>query len=215
MPTPGKIKVLVTGFGPFPGMHSNPSGDLLDPIEQRHIRLCPKIQLKTALIPTSWAAVEQFSSGTLAEFDPDIALHFGVHSRAASLRVEKLARNCTSTQADAAGETAPRHCVIDGAPQTLKSTLDTERLVTELRARNLPAQSSMNAGRYICNALLFASLHHAEKRPSQRQTGFIHIPPLNARGLDSMTLLKGAEVIISHCVGAHIHRTLTKAGGGG
>jgi len=215
MPTQEKIKLLVTGFGPFPGMHSNPSADLLDPIEQRHIRLCPKVQLKTALIPTSWAAVEQFSSGTLAEFDPDIALHFGVHSQTESLRVEKLARNCTNTHADAVGESAPRHCVIDGAPQSLKSTLDTQRLVTELRARNMPAQSSMTAGRYICNALLFASLHHAEKRPLQRQTGFIHIPPLNGRGMDSMTLLKSAEIIISHCVGVHIHQALTKTGVGG
>jgi pyroglutamyl-peptidase len=211
MPVLKKIKVLVTGFGPFPGMRSNPSGDLLRWIEERHIRLSRNIQLETATIPTRWNEVEHFTSGMLSEFDPDIALHFGVHSRATILRVEKLARNCSSTQADAAGEIATHHCVIDGAPQTLKSTLDTDKLVTELRARGLPAQSSTNAGRYICNALLFASLHQAEKRPLKRETGFIHIPQINAHGMDRNLVLKGAEVIISHCVRTHIHQTLMRA----
>lgn len=215
MPAPEKIKILVTGFGPFPGVHSNPSEKLLGWIEEQHVWPMSKVRLKTALIPTNWSAVEQFSSHTLAELDPDIVLHFGVHARANSLRVEKLARNCTCTQADALGKVAPHHCVIERAPQTLKSKIEPERLVTALRARGLPAKSSTNAGRYLCNALLFASLYQAEKRASPRQTGFIHIPPLNARGLDKNALLKCAKIAIGHCVSKHIHETLMHAGADG
>ena len=77
MPAPEKIKILVTGFGPFPGVHSNPSEKLLGWIEEQHVWPMSKVRLKTALIPTNWSAVEQFSSHTLAELDPDIVLHFG------------------------------------------------------------------------------------------------------------------------------------------
>jgi pyroglutamyl-peptidase len=202
------IKVLVTGFGPFPGVHSNPSSDLLDQIENRKARSGSRVKLKTVLIPTRWDAVEKFTTETLAEFNPDIALHFGVHSRAKRLHVESRARNCTCTHADASGKIAACHCVVDGAPRTLKSTLETQKLVSRLNACGLPAQSSTNAGRYLCNALLFASLYQAGGTISQRQTGFIHIPPSPAQAMKNNAVLKCAELILSHCVARHIRQTL-------
>ena len=211
MPALERIKVLVTGFGRFPGQHSNPSETLLRWIEERHIRPSPNVRLKTELVPTRWSAVNQFATGCLAEFDPDIALHFGVHSRAIGLSVEKLARNCTCTHSDASGEAAPPHCVKGNAPQTLKSTIETQKLVAQLRARGLPAQISTNAGRYLCNALLFASLYQSRNRVSPRQTGFIHIPPLNANGMDRSALSKAVQIALSHCVGRHIHKKLVRS----
>ncbi len=215
MPAAEKIKILITGFGPFPGQHSNPSEKLLGWIEQQHIRPGLKVQLTTELVPTSWSAVEQFASGRLAEIDPDIALHFGVHSRAAGICVETVARNCTCTHADASGEAAPRHCIQENAPQTLNSTIDTQILVTKLRRRGLPARSSANAGRYLCNALLFASLYQSRKRASPRQTGFIHIPPLNANGVSKDALLHAVKIAIDRCVSRHIHKALVREETGG
>jgi pyroglutamyl-peptidase len=212
MPSPAKIKVLVTGFGPFPGMYSNPSSSLMSWIEQRSNQLTPEVQLETVIIPTCWSEVDRFTSRTLADIDPDIALHFGVHSCSKIIRIEQLARNCTSTQADAMGKTATRTCVVGGAPQILKSTLSTKKLVTKLVKRKLPAQCSSNAGRYLCNALLFASLNQEKLRSTPRQTGFIHIPPLNAQGIKQVTLFKTAELIIAHCISRHTYQTLLRAG---
>ena len=215
MPSHKSIKVLITGFGPFPGQHSNPSEKLLRWLEVQNIQLGQRVQLRTELIPTRWTAVEKFASGCLAEFDPDIALHFGVHSRNSGLCVEKLARNCTCTHADASGEPAPRQCVKVNAPQTLKSTIEPQKLVTKLQTRGLPAQSSTNAGRYLCNALLFASLYQGRKRALQRQTGFIHIPRLNAHGITKDALLKAVKITLKHCVSQHIHKTRMREETGG
>lgn len=215
MPQIKKIRVLVTGFGPFPGVRSNPSETLLELIGRRKIRQSGRIELQSALIPTFWREIEKFTSGTLAEFDPDIAVHFGVHSRATGLRIEQLARNCTCPHADASGARTPRHRVVDAAPRSLKSTLDTHRLVSKLNALGLPAQCSGDAGRYLCNALLFASLHQAAARPAPRQTGFIHIPKTQPSLLQNGALLKGAALIIEHCVARHIHRTLSEKASGG
>ncbi len=215
MPPIEKIKVLVTGFGPFPGVRSNPSGDMLGLIERRLVRFGNRATLQTAVIPTNWNDVETFTSGTLAAFDPDIAIHFGVHSCATGLRVEKLAQNCTCSQADASGKGSPRHCVVERAPRALKSTLETQKLVSKLTARGLPAHSSTNAGRYLCNALLFASLYQAGGRSAPRQTGFIHIPPSRDRAMQKSAVLNGAELIIGHCIARQIHQSLTTKASGG
>jgi pyroglutamyl-peptidase len=101
------------------------------------------------------------------------------------------------------------------APRTLKSTIETKKLVTELRARGIPAQCSANAGRYLCNALLFASLYQSKKRAFPRQTVFIHIPPLNAGGVGKNTLLKAVKIAVNRCVSQHIHKSLMQEETGG
>jgi pyroglutamyl-peptidase len=101
------------------------------------------------------------------------------------------------------------------APQTLKSTIETQKLITKLRARGLPAQSSTNAGRYLCNALLFASLYQGRKRALHRQTGFIHIPRLNTHGINKDALLKAVKISLNHCVSQHIHKMLMREETGG
>ena len=101
MPDPTPIRILVTGFGAFPGVMSNPSEALLGWIGQRLGRLPGDATLETALIPATWEAVERLTSQLLANFDPDIALHFGLHRRAAGFRVETLARNCATVRSSA------------------------------------------------------------------------------------------------------------------
>lgn len=181
-------------------------------IERCGTRRIPGVQLETVIISTCWSEIERFTSGTLADIDPDISLHFGVDSRSRTMRIEQLARNCTSTQADARGNSATRPCVVEGAPQFLKSTLATKKLVTILRKRKLPVQCSSDAGRYLCNALLFSSLSQGKFRSTPRQTGFIHIPPLNTQGINQEIIFKTAELIIAHCISRHTYQTLVRAG---
>jgi pyrrolidone-carboxylate peptidase len=49
-----------------------------------------------------------------------------------------------------------------------------------LRLAGLPVYHSSDAGRYLCNATLYSSLHEALSLPERDrpQVGFIHIPAL-------------------------------------
>jgi pyroglutamyl-peptidase len=185
-------------------------------IDARRERFAADVELRTAIIPTSWEAAVQFAHGTLANFDPDIALLFGIHHQASGFRIEKRARNFTGTQADNDGKRRSNSRLAANAPHILHATLNADKLATCLLLRNLPAATSTDAGGYLCNALLFLSLNQGVSRPRIRQTGFIHIPPLATPlrakfgRFDKNTLIAGTEAIIDHCVGTH--RYLARTG---
>lgn len=213
MPDPRPIRILVTGFGAFPGVRSNPSELLLQWIGERRARLPAHIALETALIPATWDATQRFASEQLAGFDPHIALHFGVQKHASGFRIETMARNCACSHADAQGRRYRPGELVCGAPHALRATLGAEKLAAKLRARLHCATTSPSAGRYLCNMLFYLSLHQSAGNARTRQTGFIHIPPIrpaqipsrNEKGriFNKETLLAGTEVILDHCIGAH------------
>lgn len=210
------MKILVTGFGPFPGVHENPSEDLVRQLGLGRPTLPPEITLQTAVIPTSWAEVERFVAEDLAAFDPDIALHLGVASRARGFRIEHLAHNTANTAADCEGKRFTRSRLANETPSKLRATIDAKKVVQQLRQRGLVACISRDAGRYMCNMLLFLSLAQSEGRKPPRETGFVHIPllkgrPHHAGDLDMAGLLMGTQIILNHCIGVQrrlnrIHR---------
>lgn len=203
MDSAGAIRVLVTGFGPFPGVLSNPSGALIEFIRRGQYRAPGGISLETALIPASWEAVPNCVDQEMARANPDIALHFGVSSRAKGFQIEQLARNTASTMADCDGKLFSKSCLVRSAPATLSSSYDAQALVQKLQQRGFPAQTSRNAGRYLCNMLLFKSLLRAQASGNPAQCGFIHIPPLTRGYIGMSDLVSGLDVILRHCVQRH------------
>lgn len=203
MDSAGAIRVLVTGFGPFPGVPSNPSGALIELIRRGQYRTPSGINLETALIPASWEIVPNYVDREMVRTNPDIALHFGVSSRAKGFQIEQLARNTASTMADCNGMTYIRSCLVRSAPPTLRSSFDAQALAQKLRQRGLPAQTSRNAGRYLCNMLLFKSLLRAQASGNPAQCGFIHIPPLTRGYIGMSELVSGLDIILRHCVQRH------------
>ena len=210
------IRVLLTGFGPFPGVHSNLSGDFLEAFERRFSSVGEHVQLRTEVLDTSWTAPSDFARDELTDHDPHIALHFGVHRRAGGFRIETRAQNRASPHADVNGKVFGRSSLMPDAPSVLRSNLPAARLVQSLRARGLPAAPSQDAGRYLCNMLLYHSLLQSKDSSPARQTGFIHIPHVAApvrhaprkrgRVFDMATLLSGAEIIVNQCIIEHRRR---------
>jgi pyroglutamyl-peptidase len=106
-------------------------------------------------------------------------VHFGVSARARGFVIETRAVNQTSHRADCEGAEAAGRCVRANAAASMASTLPTARLVQRLRAEGLPATLSVDAGRYLCNTVLFESLMLCAAHGT-RVAGFVHIPPLPA-----------------------------------
>ena len=77
-----RITVLITGFGPFPGVPVNATMRLLPELARAAPKRFPDVQFAVEVLPTEWAAAPRRLQQLLAEVEPDIALHFGVSSRA-------------------------------------------------------------------------------------------------------------------------------------
>ncbi|MEE8531463.1 MAG: hypothetical protein V3S34_04555, partial [Hyphomicrobium sp.] len=91
-------------------------------------------------------------------------------------QVELIGRNVRGNQKDAAGETPATKCIVEDGPALLASTLPAEYILARLFKLKLPCRASINAGDYLCNALLYHSLNIARDMPQPFVAGFIHVP---------------------------------------
>ncbi|GJE58480.1 pyroglutamyl-peptidase I family protein [Methylobacterium trifolii] len=150
--------LLVTGFGPFPGMPDNPSARLARCLGTSvRLRLGLGRPPRVLVLPTAYAAIPADLMPALAE-GPGAVLMFGVASRARRMRVEGLARNRGSLlYPDASGRPAARLALDPGGPPARRSTMARQALAI-LRRHGLSVLPSNDAGRYLCNASYFAAL---------------------------------------------------------
>lgn len=169
-------RVLVTGFGPFPGVPHNPTADLIGWLEDGGAAHCRGAEITTAVLPVQWQAGATRMLDLLQAHAPDVLLQFGASRRATGFRVEQWARNRTSFHPDAGGQRAPGHEVRAGAPRTLRASLPAPRLVIQLQGLGLPAIASTDAGGYLCNAMYFLSLEHIQRSRWPTLCQFVHIP---------------------------------------
>ncbi|MCC6946863.1 MAG: pyroglutamyl-peptidase I [Bradyrhizobiaceae bacterium] len=173
---------LVIGFGPFPGAPRNPSADLVRALAKRRRPALAETRLVSAVLPTTYAAVEKNLPDLLRTHDPDVVLFFGLASRTNYVRVETRAVNAAMrVHPDAARRVFGLRPFLPGAPAELRVRAPMQRLLAAVRSAKVPARLSRDAGRYICNASLFAALN--ESRTSNRPplAAFIHIPAPRGR----------------------------------
>ncbi|WP_280137226.1 peptidase C15 [Methylobacterium sp. Leaf108] len=162
--------LLVTGFGPFPGMPVNPSAILA-----RRLAAHPRLRRLAVspyvlILPTAYAAIATHLEPALAA-RPCAILMIGVAARARRVRVESRAVNRASRLfPDASGRVSARLCLEPMGPAARTSPV-AAFVLRRLRERGVAAIASRNAGRYLCNATYFRALH------AGCPVVFLHVPP--------------------------------------
>ena len=178
----GRTAVLITGFGPFPGVPVNATMQLLPELARTAPRRFPDVQFAFEVLPTEWAAAPRRLQQLLTEIEPDLALHFGVSSRARGFEIETRARNACAAMPDASGAPPADEALWKEGADHLPVSLPVHYIVMRLRRLGIAAFASRDAGAYLCNAALYHSLVCAKDEPaSGRRVGFVHIPATLAR----------------------------------
>ena len=175
---PATIKLLLTGFGPFPGAPMNPSGPLIRALK-RKLRSRPGIQVDTHVFRTTYAAVDRSLPRLLERQQPDALLMFGLAMRSRGFRVETQARNRICRSPDAAGVVPDRRKIAEGAPRTQPIRAPKATLLRAAKSGALPARLSVNAGDYLCNYLYWRALESIRRSGRPIRAAFIHVPPLD------------------------------------
>jgi pyroglutamyl-peptidase len=174
--------VLLTGFGPFPGVPVNATMRLVPELAARAARAFPDVRFAAEILATEWRTGPQRLADLVREIKPDLILHFGVSSRARGFEIEQRASNACQVTPDAAGALPAAACLSAGGADHLRATLPVAHLVQALRRRGIPAFASRDAGGYLCNAVLYHSLDLAAADASDdRRVGFVHVPASLAR----------------------------------
>ncbi|SFJ54276.1 pyroglutamyl-peptidase [Planctomicrobium piriforme] len=171
------MRVLVTGFPPFPGRPENPSQRLVQAI---HAGLLPltDCELHAALLPVEYAGVELEFDRLFDAVGPDVWLAFGVGKQACPLRLERQGVNRDhSDRPDNSGCVRTESVIESAGPATRVVSTDVVGLQTELRSVGLPVELSDDAGTYVCNHLIYHARRRLSERGADCEFVFIHLAP--------------------------------------
>jgi pyroglutamyl-peptidase len=175
------MRVLITGFGPFPRAPFNPSGLVAKALARRRRPALAGLVRQAHVFATAYACIDRELPRLFAQ-QPDVVLMFGLAGRARELRIETRARNATSVLLPDAGKYRPQHGRIEfGAPAARRGPAPFTRLAAAVRSRAVRVRVSRDAGAYLCNYTYWRALGAA---PANRPLVlFVHIPlvPMTAR----------------------------------
>jgi len=165
--------VLVTGFGPFPGVTENPSLAVARALE---LAPPPGVRVVARELPVTFEGAPRAVGESVADLErtPAVLLGLGVQPDS-TFRLERRARGrLEGGRADNEGRTASA-VGVDGGPD-LETSLDLGLLEEALRAAGAPEVThSGDAGSYVCERTYHALLMCGAGAGVPAL--FLHLPP--------------------------------------
>ncbi|MGH6779809.1 MAG: pyroglutamyl-peptidase I [Bradyrhizobium sp.] len=178
-----KLKMLVTGVGPFPGAPYNPTMPLVARLTELRRPALDAVELTDHIFHVTYQTVDRELPELIARLHPQALLMFGLADRTPYLRVETRARNAVATQRpDADGNLAGKGSIVSGGPDAMTFGPHTARLLRAARATGIDARASRDAGSYLCNYLSWRAIEATQAPGGPALAAFIHIPLLARSG---------------------------------
>ena len=170
------LRILITGFGPFPGATFNPTTPLVKRLMQLRRPALGGVALTSHIFHVTYQTVDRELPDLIAQHRPQALLMFGLASRTAHLRVETRARNAVTTHLpDADGNRARKTSLVRGA-DALAFGPHTAHLLRAARSTGIDAQLSRDAGAYLCNYLSWRAIEATRQPDGPTLASFVHVP---------------------------------------
>ncbi|MGO9265541.1 MAG: pyroglutamyl-peptidase I [Candidatus Binataceae bacterium] len=170
--------ILLTAFEPFGGERLNPSWEVAQRLDGRRIG---GASVKAVRLPVHCARAAAAVTATIAELNPVAVLGLGQAAGRFGLSLEQVALNLADERPVPEIESGlnGKPVVVDG-PDAYFTRLPLKPIIEALRKREVPAATSLSAGVYVCNTVMYATLHALRRRP-RLPAGFIHLPYANGQ----------------------------------
>jgi pyroglutamyl-peptidase len=196
-----KLRILITGFGPFPGAPFNPTQPLVARLSRLRRPAFDDIELSAHIFPVTYKAVDRDLPELLAARRPQALLMFGLAGRTQYLRVETRARNAVTTLWPDADRTRARKGSIDEGRGAIMFGPHTARLLRAAVGTGIDARSSRDAGSYLCNYLSWRAIEATADSAGPALAAFVHIPPIG-RGIDTRHRGIAASITLEQLIDA-------------
>lgn len=190
-PTDHQLRVLITGFGPFPGAPVNPTQPLVARLAALRRPALADVTRITHIFDVTYATVDRELPELIARHRPDALLMFGLAARTRFMRVETRARNAVTLLWPDADHTEVRRGSIEPGAHAMTFGPHTARLLRAARATGVDVRASRDAGRYLCNYLSWRGIEAVQRPGGPQLAAFVHIPLL-ARDTTSHRMTLGA-----------------------
>lgn len=169
-----RLRVLLTGFGPFPTVVDNASARLVAALTPLARARFPDAVIESEVLPTEWRAGPERLVSLISFHDPDVIVSFGVAHDATGFRLETQALNVCRLAADAAGLVPLAAVICESGSAAHGATAPLDAIADRLAQRGYPVSISDDAGGYLCNAIYYHALDRASA--AARSIAFVHIP---------------------------------------
>ena len=166
-------EILLTAFEPFGGERLNPSWEVAQRLDGRMIG---SASVKTKLLPVDCARAAAAVGKAIVALKPVGVLGLGQAAGRVGLSLETVALNLADRRPVPEIENGLNgKAVVRDGPDAYFTRLPLKAILAALRIRDVPAAISLSAGVYVCNTVMYATLHALRRRP-RVPAGFIHLP---------------------------------------
>jgi pyroglutamyl-peptidase len=196
-----RLRILITGFGPFPGAPFNPTQPLVARLLRLRRPAFSDVQLIGHIFHVTYSTVDRELPELIARHRPHALLMFGLADRTSHVRIETRARNAITTLLPDADRTRARKGSIVSGADAMMFGPHTAKLLRAADSTGLDARPSRDAGSYLCNYLSWRAIEATCRDAGPRLAAFIHVPLL-ARGGASLRRGTSRRITLEHLVDA-------------
>ena len=182
--TPNQARtLLLTYFGPFPGVPVNPTVALAEGAQRLLTRMRPDLNVITRELPVSYDGSSAALRAALQEVQPDALISLGVAVGRDVVSLEQVAINLDSAGIE--DNDGDRRCdepIVPDGREAYFSSLPVRASFERLRAAGEPVEISYTAGTYVCNHVFYEGQRISRELGLSIPAGFVHVPAICADG---------------------------------
>jgi pyroglutamyl-peptidase len=171
-----RLRILITGFGAFPGAPFNPTPPLVARLLRLRRPALSDVERIGHIFHVTYSTVDRELPQLLTKHQPHALLMFGLADRTAFVRIETRARNAVTTLFPDADRNRARKGSIAGGADALMFGPHTAKLLRAAEGTGVDARASRDAGSYLCNYLSWRAIEATDKDHGPALAAFVHVP---------------------------------------
>ena len=175
--------LLLTYFGPFPGVPVNPTVALAEGAVRALNTARPDLRVVARELPVSYDGSSAALRAALQEAQPDALISLGVAVGRDVVSLEQVAINLDSAGIE--DNDGDRRCdepIVPDGREAYFSSLPVRASFERLRAAGEPVEISYTAGTYVCNHVFYEGQRISRELGLSIPAGFVHVPAICADG---------------------------------
>nr|XP_020021024.1 pyroglutamyl-peptidase 1-like protein isoform X1 [Castor canadensis] len=140
--------VVVTGFGPFRQHLVNSSWEAVKEFSKLGLGTDTVVELRTLQLPVDYREAERRVARLWEDFQPQLAVHVGMHTSAKAIFLEQCSKNRGYQDADIRGFRPEGGVCLPGGPEVMVSVVSMKAVCRRLDIEDVEVAFSGDAGRY-------------------------------------------------------------------
>jgi pyroglutamyl-peptidase len=190
-------KLLLTGFVPFLEFKVNPTEEIAKALDGKVIG---NYEVVGRVLPVEFNQTAVKATEFYEEVQPDAVIHLGLAGGRSKITPERIAINCSDGAPDNTGVVLQDAVIEEEGPDSYFSTLPVRQFVNVLQENNYPAQISNSAGTYLCNFVMYNTLHYIQKNKKKTIAGFVHIPASHELSIQQPSVPSWSQRDLQHSI---------------